>query len=194
VLAKAGDVRAYQGATQNFPVLAKAGYVRADTLMSDDMADILLNACKGTFWGSDQCSEYLLKALKVRKKSKFTIDSVEFPFELFDAIRHGTLSASEVFAINNAEQRRVAYNRMDKSKMAALNPAILNEVLDDGYEHPMKLVEVQTKAFSTPFRYLNCFCPSSGREFWLETRSKSCWAAKMGSFGLPETERFDREY
>ena len=67
-------------------------------------------------------------------------NDVTFKKSLFDKIRKGKLSAKQVFLIGNIEQRRVAYELMDKIKMKQLKGKIIDEVKDDGYGYPMKLI------------------------------------------------------
>ena len=52
----------------------------------------------------------------------------------------------------------------------------------------MRVVSFKLPGISQPFLYLNCFCPSGGREYYLETRKKVCWKAKAASFGLEDVE------
>jgi len=109
--------------------------------------------------------------------------------ELWRNVASGALSAAEVFAIANMEQRRVAYDIMDKAKMAELpGLQILDNITDDGYGYPMRIVSFQLPGIKAPFMYLNCFCPSGGREYYVETRESDCWKAKAASFGLDNVE------
>ena len=78
--------------------------------------------------------------------------------------------------------------------MKELDYKILDEVENDGYGYSMKIYSFELEGFNSPFYFLNCFCPSTGREFMLETRQISCWKAKMNSFGLNEKERFIKEW
>ena len=138
-------------------------------------------------------SEYLLSLQ--HNKIVYRINSVQFPRNLFDSVRHGELSAAEVFAISNMEQRRVAYERMDKIKMKDLDGlAVLDEVADDGHGYPMRIVSFNLPRVSEPFLFLNCHCPSGGREYYLETRQEDCWAAKAASFGLVRSVEWVAEY
>ena len=59
------------------------------------------------------------------------------------------LTAEEVFAIDNIEHRRIAYQYMDKSKMKKLKDyTVLDEVNDDGHGNPMKIVSFSITFFS----------------------------------------------
>jgi len=99
------------------------------------------------------------------------------------------LTAEEVFAIDNIEHRRIAYQYMDKSKMKQLKDyQVLDEVKDDGKGNPMKIVSFTIQNMEEPLIFLNCFCPSSGREYFIQTDKEKCWEAKNHSFGLEEVE------
>jgi hypothetical protein len=123
----------------------------------------------------------------------YYIDGVRFDYELWYAISTGTLWPEGVFSIRNTEQRRIAYEHMGKAKMASLpNFKVLDESTDN-YGHSMRVVSFDVQGFRQPFLYLNCHCPSTGREYYLETKQKTCAAAKAMSFGLPEIE-FTKEW
>jgi hypothetical protein len=125
----------------------------------------------------------------------YKINDVQFDKGLFRKIRAGELTAAEVFALPNMEQRRVAYEKMDKIKMKDLPGfSVVHEVADDGCGFPMKIISFKLPDFSKPFLYLSCFCPSGGREYYLETRKKDCWEAKAASFGLPSGVKWVAEY
>jgi hypothetical protein len=133
----------------------------------------------------EKSSEYLLSIKN--KEIVYHISNVPFPKSLFDGVRKNKLSAQEVFAIKNTEQRRVAYQMMDKTKMKELQDfQTLDAVADDGYGHPMSVISFKVDGFNKPFKYLNCFCPSTGREYSLETKQDTCLAAKAKSFGFDE--------
>ena len=142
---------------------------------------------------SDGCSDWLLKR---EGDIRYIISGIEFPKNLFDGIRKDTLTAQEVFSITNMEQRRIAYERMDKIKMKDLpNLTVKDEIKDDGYGYPMRIISFDVKGFDKPFRFLNCYCPSTGREFFLETQTEKSWLAKNKSFGLEDkTFRFSEEW
>lgn len=48
------------------------------------------------------------------------------------------------------------------------------------------------KNFDSPFYFLNCFCQSTKREYFIETRETDCWKAKQKSFGIGI--KFDEEF
>ena len=113
--------------------------------------------------------------------------------ELVNKILGDKLTAEEVFNIENTEYRRVAYENMDKIKMKKLkNYKVLDKVEDDGYGYPMKIISFQVRELT--LKYLNVFCPSTGREYYLETQKVTCKEAKARSFGLDKDAVFDREY
>ena len=116
----------------------------------------------------------------------YKINGVGFEKDLWERVAGGKLAAQEVFALENMEQRRIAYELMDKKKMLELGAETLDEVKDDGYGNPMKVISFSVKGFDQPFLFLNCFCPSTGREYFLQTDEKTCVAAKNKSFGLEE--------
>lgn len=115
----------------------------------------------------------------------YYLNDIEFDKELWQKVVSGKMPVEDIFAIENAEQRRVAYEVMDKSRIKELKDfKVLDEIKDDGYGYPMKVVEFKVKQFDEPLRYLNCFCPSTGREYYIETRQDKCELAKAKSFGL----------
>ena len=108
---------------------------------------------------------------------------------LWNIIADGSITAAQVFAIDNMEQRRVAYVVMDKAKMSELDGLeIIHQVSDDGHGYPMRIVQFKLPNIDLPFRYLNCYCPSEGREYYLETQKSDCLEAKAASFGLDDVE------
>jgi|GEM_PF-6015778 len=147
----------------------------------------------GYIYMDEKTSEYLLSY--GHKKTIYQINNVQFDKPLFDQVRHGELSASQVFAIRDMEQRRVAYEKMDKIKMKELEGfAVIDKVEDDGKGYPMQVVQFSLPGFKEPFRYLACHCPTEGRGYFLETRETECWKAKSASFGLPADIEWAAEY
>jgi hypothetical protein len=146
---------------------------------------------KRKWYMTDQCSEWMLER---EGNIIYKINNVQFEKELFDKVRKDQLTAAGVFAINNMEQRRIAYEKMNKAKMSALpNLKVLDTVKDDGYGYPMRVISFTIEGYDKPFRFLNCFCPSTGREYHPETQQNTCHAAKSKSFGFDSIE-FDKEY
>jgi hypothetical protein len=122
-------------------------------------------------------------------KEFYFINGVLFEKSLWEKVVKDSLTPQEVFAIENTEQRRIAYELMDKTKMRDLKDyKILDEVTDDGKSYGMKIVSFNVDGFNEPFIYLNCFCPTTGREYFIQTKNTTCWEAKNNSFGLENVE------
>ena len=150
------------------------------------------NEVTGYISMDDKCSEYLLSLQQ--PKIVYQVNSVAFGKQLFDSVRKGQLSAAEVFAIENTEQRRVAYERLNKIQMKDLpNYKVLSSVKDDGHGYPMRVVSFTMPGYDQPFKFFNCFCPSEGREYFLETKQVTCKTAKAKSFGLDKV-KFEMEW
>ncbi len=145
---------------------------------------------------SRRTNELINRLLKERKKRKLYINRVNFKKSLFNKVRLDKLTAQEVFALENMEQRRIAYQLMDKTKMKKLKDyKVVDKVEKDDYGYPMRIISFQVKGYDTPFKFLNCFCPSEGREYFLETDKDKCVEAKYGSFGLDYKKyKFSKEY
>ena len=118
----------------------------------------------------------------------YKLNGVTFEKEWWDKIVNDKMTAQEVLAIDNTEHRRIAYEYMDKTKMKKLKGyKVLDKVKDDGYGNPMKIISFEIPKIGT-IKYLNCFCPSSGREYYLGTDKDTCWSAKNSSFGLEDVK------
>ena len=117
------------------------------------------------------------------------INGVLFEKKLWQKVFKGKLKPQEVFAIENTEQRRITYELMDKKKMLKLNDyKVLDEVKDDGKGSSMKIISFTVSGFDKPFVYYNCFCPTTSREYFLQTDKEKCAEAKDASFGLAGVE------
>jgi len=113
------------------------------------------------------------------------LERVRFEKELWEKVSRGNLSAEEVFKIENLEQRRIAYELMDKKKVLELpDYKILDGRNDDGRGNPDKVISFSVKGFDKPFLFYNCLCPSTKREYFLQTGKEKCAEAKAGSFGF----------
>jgi hypothetical protein len=122
---------------------------------------------------------------------KYYIHGVEFTKEWWEKIVKGKLTAQEVFAIDNIEHRRVAYECMDKSKMTSLKDfKVLDEQVDEK-GNKMKVVSFNVQNMKEDLIFLNVICPSTKREYYLGTDQKTCKEAKAKSFGLDEIEFVD---
>jgi len=127
-------------------------------------------------------------------KKLYRIHGVEFDQKLWTKVVEG-MKPQDVFAIKNLEQRRIAYELMDKTSMKKLKGfKVLDKVDDDGYGNLMEILEFKLEKFSEPLRYLRCFCPSTKREYLVETRQTKCWAAKNSSFGLEGEIKWVKEW
>ena len=114
----------------------------------------------------------------------YKIHGIDFEKKLWQEVVSGKMPVEKILSIENTEQRRVAYEIMDKSRMKELKDyKVLDEVKDDGYGYPMKVVEFKVRQFDESLRYLNCHCSTTGREYFIETRQTECWSAKAKSFG-----------
>ena len=121
---------------------------------------------------------------------------VRFEKEWWSKIIKDEMTPQEVFAIDNQEHRRVAYEYMDKTKMKQLdNFTTLDEIKDDGNGYPMKVVSFTVPNVKEPLKYLNCFCPTTGREYFIGTKEDRCKEAKTQSFGFFSTDlKFIKEW
>lgn len=131
--------------------------------------------------------------LNKKGKFRFYINNVEFEKEMFDKARKGRFSAKEVLAIKNVEQRRVAYGLMNKAKMKKLKGFAVLDKATDSYGNAMEVVSFKVDGFEQPFKYLHCACPSTKREYFVETKQDTCEKAKAKSFGFDKI-KFDEEY
>ena len=126
-------------------------------------------------------------------KNLYIFENVNWnDIEWINKILQDKLTAEEVFAIDNIEHRRIAYEYMDKIKMKDLNGKVIDKVADDGYGNEMKLY--QFKIQDLDLLFLNCFCPSTKREYFLQTKYKKCWKAKAQSFGLNNNVEWVKEW
>ena len=138
------------------------------------------NNSKNEWYVTNLCSDWLLS-----QKGKFIyrINDVEFGKVLFDKVRKDKLSPEEVFKLENIEQRRVAYELMDKAKMKSLDGYKVLNKKKDNYGNKMSIVSFDLAGYDKPFKYLQCICPSTGREYFIETKQDTCEKAKAKSFG-----------
>ena len=125
------------------------------------------------------------------KTAEYRINNIIFDVDLFYKVYSCSLSAKEVFAITNTEQRRIAYERMDKRKMVELNATTIEESVD-AQGNKQRIISFVLEGFTKPFIFYNCVCPSTKREYFLQTDKLTCAEAKASSFGL--TVQFDEEY
>jgi hypothetical protein len=208
-LTQTGDIIAYSGATITIPSMAltQTGDIIADsgaTITIPSMAltqtgDIIAEnnielekhlypqTKEAKWYINEHSSDWLIEQNPVN--AIYRLHDTEFKREWFIKIKNDELSAAEIFAIDNIEHRRIAYEFMDKIKMKELADfKVLDEVADDGHGFPMRIVSFTIQNMSEPLKFYNCFCPSSGREYFLGTDKNTCNEAKFCSFGLDEDE------
>ena len=119
----------------------------------------------------------------------YFLRGISFDKEWWSKIVNDELDPETIFAIDNLEHRRIAYEFMDKTKMKQLKDyKVLDEVSDDGYGNPMKIVSFKVEQVNEPLKYLNCFCPSTKREYFIGTNFDTCNEAKARSFGFNASE------
>ena len=188
-----GGLHIYQGASLTAAALTEVGGLHIDATLPAEIEKLLWEVGQGKRWTmGDNASDWMLSQ---QGNITYMINDVQFDKGLFHKVRKGELTAAEVFALPNMEQRRVAYEKMDKTKMKELPDfTVLDQVANDGCGYAMQIVSFKLPNFSKPFLFLNCFCPSGGREYYLETQQKTCWAAKAASFGLPAGVKWVAEY
>ena len=134
------------------------------------------------------CPEWLIKRVSSRNNTQYYIGNTQFDLEWFNKIRKGKLSAEEVFAIDNIEHRRVAYEMMDKSKMKELkNYKVLDESIDEKGK-PVKIISFNVQNMNEDLIFYNCVDASTDREYFLQTEKKTWKKAKDASFGLENVE------
>ena len=119
----------------------------------------------------------------------YYLHGVNFEKKWWTKIVKDKMSSEEIFAIDNLEHRRIAYEFMDKTKMKSLKDyKVLDEIKDDGHGNPMKIISFSVKGVDEPLKYLNVFCPSTGREYFIGTAEDKCNEAKAKSFGFGSEE------
>jgi len=121
----------------------------------------------------------------------YMLHGVQFEKSWWDKIVNDKMSAETVFAIDNLEHRRIAYEFMDKSKMKKLKDFTILDEATDEKGNPMKIVSFKAKQVNEPLKYYNCICPSTGREYYIGTDKNTCKEAKVALFGLKEAEFVD---
>ena len=168
------------------------GYLSINSKAEEKLAIRLYKNNRNNEWRlTNNSPEYLLNQ-KINKV-EYSINNVSFDKEWFDKIRKDELLAEEVFAIDNIEHRRIAYEFMDKSKMSQLKDF---KVLDDQIDekgNKMRIVSFNVQNMSNDLKFYNCFCPTTKREYYIGTNQDTCKKAKSMSFGFEEI-KFVEEY
>ena len=119
----------------------------------------------------------------------YYISGVSFNKDLWTKVVKDKLSAQEVFAIENTEQRRIAYEQMDKLKMKELKDyTVLDHRDKDEQGNKDEIVSFTVPGFNESFLYYHCEDPSTGRRYFLQTNKTKCIDAKAASFGLDQIE------
>src|SRR3990167_8980026 len=114
--------------------------------------------------------------------------------EWINKILGDKLTAEEVFAIDNIEHRRIAYQYMDKVKMKQLKDY---KILDDGIDEKGNLAKIfsfTVQNMKEPLLFYNCICSSSGHEYFIQTEKKTWKEAKASSFGFSTVVQFLNEW
>src|SRR3990167_9344013 len=109
--------------------------------------------------------------------------------EWINKILGDTLTAEEVFAIDNIEHRRVAFERMDKIKMKALKDFKVVDEQIDSKGNQMRVLSFTIQNMKTPLKFYNCICPSSKREYFIGTDKDTCLEAKASCWGFGPGEK-----
>jgi hypothetical protein len=169
------------------------GYLYIDAALNDKLArQLWKHNQKRTWILTVRCSEWLLSR---NGNITYKINNVVFDKDLFLKVKDGKLSPMEVFTLKNIEQRRVAYERLDKARIRELEGLKILEETTDQQGKRMEIIEFSVNGFSKPFRFLHCIDASTDREYYLERANDTdCWTAKNKSFGLPEKHRFTKEW
>jgi hypothetical protein len=143
---------------------------------------------------SDKSPEWILTQ-KI-KKAEYKISGIVFEKEWFDKIRKDQLSPEEVFAIDNVEHRRIAYEYMDKAKMQQLKDFKVLDEKKDGCGKMMRVVSFTVQNMKKPLVFYHCIDASTNREYWLQMDGyKKCDEAKAGLWGLSAKDiRFVEEW
>ena len=130
----------------------------------------------------------MIERVATKENTEYRINNVKFNYEWFNKLRKDELTADEVFAIDNVEHRRVAYEMMDKTKMATLKDfKVLDEKVDN-HGLKMRIVSFNVQNMKEDLLFYNCFCPTTKREYYLGTSEKTCEEAKAQQFGYKASE------
>ena len=167
--------------------------VRGDLNCSDNQLKRLPESL--SVGGDLNCSNNQLKRLP----KNLSVEGGLYPFEnvrmddikLVNKILQDKLSAEEVFSIENAEHRRIAFEYMDKKKLFQLKGyKVIHEDIDDK-GNKMEIISFKVKNINKPLLFYHCVCPSTNREYMVQTDKKKCIQAKNNSFGLEKIKWID---
>ena len=127
-------------------------------------------------------------------KEFYYLHGVNLEKKWWTKIVNDTMSPDEIFAIDNLEHRRIAYEFMDKVKMKQLKDYKILDEQTDKQGKPMKIISFTVQNMKEPLKFYNCICPNTGREYFIGTSKDTCLEAKMSSFGLSDKDKFDKEF
>ena len=114
----------------------------------------------------------------------YMLHGIRLEKEWWEKIVKDEMSPEEIFAIDNLEHRRIAYEYMDKSKMKQLKDYKILDEQVDGKGKPMKIISFNVKGIDETLKYYQCIDASTDREYFIGTDCDDCWTAKAKSFGL----------
>jgi hypothetical protein len=118
----------------------------------------------------------------------YSIHGVNLEKKWWTKIVNDEMTPDEIFAIDNVEHRRIAYEQMDKSKMKQLKDyKVLDEQIDDKGK-PMKIISFTVQKMNEPLKFYNCVDSSTDREYFIGTNCNTCKEAKEQSFGLSDIQ------
>ena len=143
--------------------------------------------CKIKQWIiTEKSSNFIID--KNPKNAIYRLNNIEFNREWFLKIKNDTLQPDKVFAIDNAEHRRIAYEFMDKSKMKSLKDYKILNKTKDSKGNDCKIISFTVQNMKTPLLFYNVLCPSTKREYFLQVDIKTCIEAKNRLFGKENIE------
>ena len=116
------------------------------------------------------------------------LNGIYFEYELWEKVISGKMSAREVLDIENTEQRRVAYDLMDKKKLQNLPDFKVLDEAKDNLGKPMRVYQFTHKLFPNLAKIFHCVDASTDREYHLFTDKNTCNEAKAAMWGLSADE------
>ena len=161
-----------------------------DLSISSNVSQLLINK----LWKHNNKNKWYINEnsyksfIKRQWDINYKLQWVNLEKKWFLKIIQDKFNPEELFAIDNIEHRRLAYQYMDKLKMKQLKwYKILDEKIDEKW-NPMKIVSFNIQNMKDDLIFYNCFCPSTLREYFIQTKEKTCDKAKAMSFWLEEIE------
>ena len=158
-------------------------YVQENAKLEKQLWKIVV---KNKWYITEKSSQWLID--KNGDNFEYRLHNVVFSREWFLKIKNDELTPDEVFAINNIEHRRVAFEFMDKIKMKQLKDFKVLDEKKDEQGNQMKVISFIVQNMDKPLKFYNCICPSSKREYFVGTNETTCDKAKASSFGLVDVE------